>query len=512
MTVLWGLMRLKTSHGTYVVAGQDRELLHCRESPDWDLDSIWNGAPPPVPTSGATEVEVVVGPLAPSTLVALDDGLFAFRRDGLYLCADPRFPSLRFDREEVGGWERFALLTADGEQDVDEKTPGDSWLEVQFVPSYLRPNFARSIDAFLIQPSSTFHVKGHGDYIHAPITPTFDHLRLFQQGIKNYYPTQFGKFEEISFYINREQSKYLNTSDNTCGVVFDRSGFLTNSLFLNGSNVPEYIRINNGHYKVNFSHFENIHEEDVSVFVFYDGTYNNYYHWWAEALVNLEISDAYLGHIPPVIIWNGKPALKRWQLDSLELLGVEIIYRNSENPDIVLVKEVTWIEQNDICYVPGYIFRRLSQRVLKAIGAPLTKGVKIYLKRRASRTVENAVQLEELLGSWGYQPIYAEDFSQVEQIKMFSSAQAVIAVHGAGLTNMLFMPSGSSVIELMPSFEVRTFFWLMAEKMRHKYGVLVCRSASGDYNSSIEVDLSDLGRLLAVMDAHGGFSGELGAD
>jgi hypothetical protein len=107
-------MRLKTSHGTYVVTGQNGELLHLPERLGKDSESVWNVAPPPVLASGLMEAAVTEGPLAPSILVVLADGLVAFRRNGLYLCADPAFPDVRFDRAHVREWECFVIEMIDG--------------------------------------------------------------------------------------------------------------------------------------------------------------------------------------------------------------------------------------------------------------------------------------------------------------------------------------------------------------------------------------------------------------
>eukprot|EP00971_Amphidinium_carterae_P287843 5714155-Amphidinium_carterae.1 len=47
-------------------------------------------------------------------------------------------------------------------------------------------------------------------------------------------------------------------------------------------------------------------------------------------------------------------------------------------------------------------------------------------------------------------PTYCEELSLVEQVATFARASAVLAVHGACLTNTLYMPPGSMVIDLVP--------------------------------------------------------------
>lgn len=107
-------MRLKTSHGTYVVTGQGGELLHFPTPADQAFKSVLSGAAPPLPAPGSREGAIAEGPLARSTLVVLTNGLVAFRRDGLYLRADPAVAELHFDRGESGPWESFAIETSGG--------------------------------------------------------------------------------------------------------------------------------------------------------------------------------------------------------------------------------------------------------------------------------------------------------------------------------------------------------------------------------------------------------------
>jgi hypothetical protein len=107
-------MRLRTGHGAYVVAREDGALLHLPEPFDQHVQSVWDAAALPLPSPGRVESAVTQGPLAPSVLVVLPDGRVAFRREHLYLCADPAISELRFDRANLGPWERFAIETTEG--------------------------------------------------------------------------------------------------------------------------------------------------------------------------------------------------------------------------------------------------------------------------------------------------------------------------------------------------------------------------------------------------------------
>jgi len=62
------------------------------------------------------------------------------------------------------------------------------------------------------------------------------------------------------------------------------------------------------------------------------------------------------------------------------------------------------------------------------------------------------------------------------------------------------MHENSAVIELMPDAEVRTFYWLLAEKLRHRYAVSICHSVDGHFESPLKVDLSEIGELIDFVE------------
>jgi capsular polysaccharide biosynthesis protein len=60
-----------------------------------------------------------------------------------------------------------------------------------------------------------------------------------------------------------------------------------------------------------------------------------------------------------------------------------------------------------------------------------------------------------------------------EQIALFSRATTVIAQHGAGLANVLWMPPGSQVIEIIPDDQDRReHFSRLAEVVGARYSAV----------------------------------------
>ena len=85
---------------------------------------------------------------------------------------------------------------------------------------------------------------------------------------------------------------------------------------------------------------------------------------------------------------------------------------------------------------------------------PITKRSKpVYISRAKAtrRKVKNESSLVKLFKETGVEIIEAENLSFLEQVELFSTVTIMISNHGAGLTNMIFMPPGSTVIEIRHS-------------------------------------------------------------
>jgi len=74
---------------------------------------------------------------------------------------------------------------------------------------------------------------------------------------------------------------------------------------------------------------------------------------------------------------------------------------------------------------------------------------RIYIKRKSpKRNIENFQIVEDMLHTKGFETVYMEDLSLTQQINYFYNAKFIIAVHGAGLTNIIYCQKDCTVIEL----------------------------------------------------------------
>jgi len=126
---------------------------------------------------------------------------------------------------------------------------------------------------------------------------------------------------------------------------------------------------------------------------------------------------------------------------------------------------------------------------------------RVYVSRKKAnrRKISNEEEIEQLLVKYGFQSICFEDYSINEQVELMQNADILISMHGAGLTNALFMKPGSVLFELTPSIDepkqFRFPFWRMSSLLNIKYYVQFCKTIDqGEtdfYSRNLKVDIID---------------------
>ena len=104
---------------------------------------------------------------------------------------------------------------------------------------------------------------------------------------------------------------------------------------------------------------------------------------------------------------------------------------------------------------------------------------KVYISRgkSGSRRVVNEPELEETLKEFGFQKVYLEDLSFLQQWALFQDATAIFGQHGAGFTNLIFSTAGAQVFELFEPEFVNPCYAILADKLGLNYKILFNSSA-----------------------------------
>ena len=87
-------------------------------------------------------------------------------------------------------------------------------------------------------------------------------------------------------------------------------------------------------------------------------------------------------------------------------------------------------------------------------------------------------KLRSLLERHGFRTLEAGDFPFREQIELFRGASAVVAPHGAALTNILFAPNECRVLELFASRGGGDKYGVLATALGQDYTALRDRGST----------------------------------
>jgi len=133
----------------------------------------------------------------------------------------------------------------------------------------------------------------------------------------------------------------------------------------------------------------------------------------------------------------------------------------------------TWhVQKNEWIYFRRAIFCKpythTRRFLLKSVDVILHGGAKrpgsrrIFLSRsrQSLRFIENEDEIFKIVAQFGFEKIDAAELPFLEQVALFSETSHLIAVHGAGLTNILF-GSKMSILEIYHTSEYVPFHYIM---------------------------------------------------
>ncbi len=167
--------------------------------------------------------------------------------------------------------------------------------------------------------------------------------------------------------------------------------------------------------------------------------------------------------------------------------------------------------QADELVVPSYASRPLQPnpvavailreeirpRITSATGG---KPRRLYIRRTARRRLLNQDAIEAVLARFGFETVQSERLSIAEQWALFSEAEMVAGVHGAGLANSVFAPPGAALIELTVPDYAHFCFWDLASaanlRLYSVFGTGDYPAVATDPRADVHIDPVTLARTL----------------
>jgi len=219
----------------------------------------------------------------------------------------------------------------------------------------------------------------------------------------------------------------------------------------------------------------------------------NYGHWLWDDLPRLLTA---LPHLPKDIQFVVPNPFRDFHRDSLAAIGVPPERcRPIPNREEVTVDKLyfaTFLGHPAWAATAPEVALQLREKLVSKLGLKGDQGPRrLYVSRSNTlfRRLINEDELLPIIRGLGFEVVRPEQLSLMEQIRTFQSANIICGVFGAGLANVIFSHSGTSLLELHePMNAPRPWFWQMTSVLGHEYQCLTGQFIGDDVAYELNPD------------------------
>ncbi|WP_082992812.1 DUF563 domain-containing protein [Erythrobacter sp. QSSC1-22B] len=199
--------------------------------------------------------------------------------------------------------------------------------------------------------------------------------------------------------------------------------------------------------------------------------YDNHSHWLT-------------AHLPKLCFLRERHALSDVLLpekltpamvSSLSMLGLDQKdFGTFRSGELLQVEELTILGTDRF---RGELLRPVRDAMAPTKGKTPSRRIYISRSKARMRKLLNEEDIWPILEAAGFERVHMEDLDFPAQVNLMSDTAVLAAPHGAGLTNMMFCPPGSHVLEIAwPGFPNPNFYAL-ASAMDLHYGIVNAEAA-----------------------------------
>lgn len=200
----------------------------------------------------------------------------------------------------------------------------------------------------------------------------------------------------------------------------------------------------------------------------------NYYHWMCRTLPLLRIYQNTVGLDKIDFFYTGRSPLAEFHQESLKRAGISLdrMIDHACTADRI-VAAITNRSQHfgsSPIIAENYFFSRNLFQVDIQL-AKKDKACRFYVARGKvqRRRLVNEAEVIQLLQKYGFEVVSMDGKTLGEQARLFAGAEAIVAPHGAALTNLLFANSGAKVVELFPQGFVNNCYYVLSNYAKADY-------------------------------------------
>ncbi len=254
-----------------------------------------------------------------------------------------------------------------------------------------------------------------------------------------------------------------------------------------------------------------IFDDDETYLVAHHPWFGNYYHWITETIFRLWMVKNNTEQM--ILLLPSKDLLPKIAMDSLRIFKFKhIVHVPAEKSSLVRTLCMPELKPDMASFNSDALLelnRMYVNYVNSKTNVNINVGERVYVSRRNAkrRKIENEDEVIALFTEYDFTIVYNEDYTFFEQVSLFSNAKYLAGLHGAGLTNMLFMPSGCTIFEFhkRKTNAVRhhnLIFWYMANGLGHKYYHQICDPTDVNepfYTANVVINIKLLTKNLELI-------------
>lgn len=192
---------------------------------------------------------------------------------------------------------------------------------------------------------------------------------------------------------------------------------------------------------------------------------DNYYHWLFDSLPRLHLWELAGGSLNEIKHFLLKRDALPFQSQTLDILGIPAARRHYCAKRGILKLDHLFVPSmpGPAMTPPPWICQFLRKKFLPAAAAAPAR--KIFISRRFTqgRKIINEAEILPQLARHGYETVFPENLPFRAQVELFASAKKIIALHGAGLANLVFAAPAASVLELCSPVHANALYKIISE-------------------------------------------------
>ena len=286
------------------------------------------------------------------------------------------------------------------------------------------------------------------------------------------------------------------TSD---GICFHNSEIIKESV----QAIPDKVRIFELSGNLQLKTSPTIHLQDKKRYLLIFHPWINYYHWLTESVPRLWLARDILNEVVVLLPESYKKlkyvqeSILPFNLKNIEYFpdGNNIKVRNAIIPQIKPI--CSYYHPDVVCNLRRF-YVEFAKNICKDV--PI-KNDRLYILRGNSmrRRIINENEVLEVLDKFNFLSVDATSFAFLDQV-VFSDHARFLVSNGSGLTNMHFMRSGTSVMELqkritnLNDFHDRVL-WHLSSVLKINYYYFICDPVNKQedlYHANLKINTKNL--------------------